>query len=297
MKYNFNGKANSKNTIFNTTNKFTEGHWQSMFLDDLCLDFSISFSKFSESTSFFTVKDDNKLREVLLFKDPLFLQYKFSELLSFALHDLLLSGSAYIEIVLHGSDTELEGISFQRFRYKRKIKKKNTTIFYGKDYLGSRAKFSILNDCLIKLDLRDLGLKRNHFKRILRYLGKDGLEDFDWLLSKNISYKEYNDKLHYKALTRIKKTYWDFRNPTYEYINDPYKLYRNIKFTLFRKSLLDYMLDQFNKKLRNLKLNEQITGEIAYSEIINCYEEELEDMLNGKRNCKQIWDLINEKYK
>jgi len=244
-----------------------------MFLDDMCASFSIDYSLFSQTDGdFFIVKPhDSKLKQLLEYDNFQFLRYDFSQLISKNMYGLLLDGVCHVEMVIGFEDDELKAIQFISVDSTRFRKSKKEMKFYAVNCEGKRVRWTVPNQFIIRLDLRDLKTRRNHFRKMLRALPKEVIPELEWLNRTGVPFADFQNRQVLKALRDVRDTYWDMRNRDNEYINEIYLLYRKVMYDSCRFKFFEYVLSQYNKALREIGLEYGFSGEIAYSVNISCY--------------------------
>ena len=273
--------------------KYASSAYGHMFLEDMCFDFAITFSSFSKTENFFSfTPHDSKIIELLEYRTPSFLQYDFSTLLSDNMNLLMLDGSCYVEIELGVEDAKLKSISFIPMHASRSITMRNKIKFYSTNYKDERVNWTIPKNLIIKHDLRDLGVKRNHFQSILKGLSEKGLPDFMWTSENGIPFEDYNNKQVLDMFKIVGHTYWNLRKPSSEYINDIYLLYRKVMFDEYRLQFLEYLLSNYNKALAELGLEYGFTGEIICNVDISNHKIKLEQLLSGEINCEEMANYL-----
>ncbi|MGG4195795.1 hypothetical protein ABEW50_20335 [Paenibacillus jamilae] len=274
--------------------KYTNTLEGSMFLDDLCADFAIGFSPFSQRDDFFMVKaETDTLKNLLEYSSYSFLRYDFSRMLSKIMYNLVLEGRCYAEIVLWFDENDLlKEISFIPIHYYRLYRSKNKVTFWAKDHQGNKVKWAIPNEYTIYFDLKDIGFGRNHFRKILKGLSYKGLPDFKWFQKHSIPIGEYTNRHDLNLLKIVGDSYWNGRKYDSEYVNEIYLLYRTIMFNTLRHQFLDYFLGQYNRALTYLGQRYGFNGQIVYTVDISDYHEELEKLLAGEINSSEMGDYI-----
>ena len=260
-----------------------------MFLKDLCTNFSIHFSGFAKPNKFFTTSsNDSNLGEYLERDD-----YGLSNILSQSMYNLLINGVSYIEIVLGFEDGELISISFVPLSITKYAKRKGEIRFFAKDaYNGKPVDWTITNNFLIRLDLKDLGMRRNRFRKILKGLSKKDIPNFDWLAKTGISLYEYANKQILHSMKIVGNTYWDLRKNDNEHISDVHLLYRKTMCDLFKFNFLEYMLAQYNKSLLSLGVAHGFEGVIAHTADISDHRAKLAQLLSGEVSCDNMCDYL-----
>lgn len=263
-----------------------------MFIEDMSADFAVRFSKSGEYREFFKIKSsDGKLEKLLNFIDYSFLSYKFSQLLSSNMRSLMLNGQCFIEIDQHfNKDNELKGILLHSFSSRFNLSINGKTTFWVKDYKGEHKIWTIPNERLIKLDLKDLNIERDYFQKIIKKLPEC---EIDYKVPSYIHSFEEEEKI--KSLKMIKvvgRTYWSMRGLNNKYMTEFYLIYRIFQFNVFRKKFLDYFMEKYNKAINNVGRQHNFSGEI----IFNCRHfgssHDIAKLAIGNINCEKMGDLL-----
>ncbi|MDC4251225.1 hypothetical protein M3X99_09355 [Clostridium perfringens] len=267
-----------------------------MFIQDFSFNFSISLRKPRKHKKFYEIKaPDKKLEQLLNFNRVNFLEYDLDAILSSNVKDLLLYGRAYVEKVLcYDSDNNLVGISFYPFHYKNQISIGKKLYYRIKKHNGDIESGIVEHKNLIIFNLRDLGYSKRYFKRKIKQLEELNLSNLDLVLDENIGFdlSSYNKRQEYKLLKIMKGVYWNGRNYSSEYVSYPYLLYRKMKFDLIRSKFLEYLLKGYNTALKELGEKYGFSGEIVYESKVEGYDLLINDLKNGKKNCKQVSEYI-----
>ena len=265
--------------------KYSNSFYGHMFLEDICANFSIRFSDFAKPRNFFTTSpNDSNLGTYFESSD-----HEFSNVLSRSMYNLLLNGVSYVEIVLGFDDEELRNISFVPLNITKHTKKKGEIKFFATGaYNEKPVDWVISNDFLIKLDLNDLGMRRNHFRKILKGLSDKGLPDFDWIAKSGNSLDNYINRQTLHSMKLVGDTYWDLRKSDNEYTNDVHLLYRRVMSDLFKFKFLEYMLARYNKTLKTLGAKYGFEGEIAHTVDISGHKAKLTQLLSGEISCDDM---------
>ena len=174
--HNYTSSQQSPRMWCSQTRKYKQSLYGSMFLEDFCHHFSSKLAPIGDHDRFYDVSPhDDHLKRLLLFCDYSALGYSFDELLSSVMHELLLNGKAYVEIVLwRDKQNVVQGMEFVPIHSVCYWVGNNTCRFSGKTYEGKKEKFSIEKQYLIIFDLKDLGFHRKYFRRLMNRLGSLG---------------------------------------------------------------------------------------------------------------------------
>ena len=263
-----------------------------MFMEDISADFAAEFSRYGEYGDFFKIKSsDDKLEKLLNFIDYSFLSDKFSQLLSNNMRSLMLNGQCFVEIASHlNKDNALKGISFHLFSSRFYLSINGKTTFFDKDYKENNKIWTIPNERLIKLDLKELGIERDYFQKIIKKLPSC---EIDYPLPPYIQSFEEEEKIKSLKLTKtVGRTYWDMGSLNNNYITEFYLVYRIFQFNVFRKKFLDYFIEKYNKALNDIGRQYNFSGEI----IFNCRNfgsaHDIEKLTIGNINCEKMGDLL-----
>lgn len=283
----------------NRKKKLKSSFYGHMFLQDMCMDFSISFSPTINGGEFFEIYPKSSIVDQLLrYKNHSpFLRYDFNQQLSWILNELMLSGRAYIKICPVIEEQEIVAIKFEHLFPERVSKRRKVTIFSERDYSGKISKKAVQNDRIVKFDLKDLGIERSYFKKILKGLSRLEIPDFKWLTKKEIPLNDYEAKRKLSALKIVGKTYWDLRDRNNENVTRVYSLYKDVMFKHLRYKFLEYFLNQYNQALNYLGEQYDFVGEIIIVPELNNHIEDLDKLLAGEINCDQMADILFTKYK
>lgn len=250
-----NGKSKNK--------KHKLSFYPHMFIQDYCLDFSISFSGFNSHDDFYKA-NTIILSKLLEEENHLFFKYDLSELLSGIMHDLIFYGQSSVEIVLYFNDSnEVIGISFFPLNYVMKIPFLRRKHFFAKSFNEGLIYYYVEKKRLTEFNIRELGITKKFFNKILKKLSKLGISDISLgNRTPNIDYEFYKRDEEYKLLNFTKGVYWDGRNSNNQFVNEPYYLYRLTKYNILRLRILKYLLSKINTSLIRIGKEYSFQGEI-----------------------------------
>jgi len=146
-----------------------------MFMEDMTHGFSYDFgSRDSYNDIFYITSEKDKLLEkYLCYENYHYMRYDFEKILMSSLYDLIFFGRAYVEFVLLKDDKgDLKGLEFSPIKAKRLLNCSKFSWFVGKNYENKVSLFHTSNKYVISYDLKELGCKRNHFRKRFRKLKK-----------------------------------------------------------------------------------------------------------------------------
>lgn len=297
--YNSSRQSTGYSDYFDNKEEFFTGSG-GMFIDDFTRDFSLELNNVLGKRDFFFIEEDHKLKKLLLVYRNDFLRYGFDKVLKANMNHLIRYGKAFVEIVKYIDENgELRGVGLEPFRYNHQISFLNNIYYQVKTYEGKIIKGKISKKDVIVFKLTDLNYPPRYFVKIIKKLSKLDLNKHNLFLdsSKTFDLKKYKrieDKL---LLKYTKDVYWDCRKYDNQFVNDPYLLYRHIKYKLLKKKFLDYFLDKYNAKLAELGKEYEFSGSISYPNYLKEYEGILNDLFTGKKSRKEISDIITKQWK
>lgn len=277
----------------NRRHKIDSSLYSHMFLEDMCASFAISFSPSFQSDDFYIVSPESSiLKQLLDTNHSRFLRYKFDQLLSWNMNELLRYGRCYVEIIPVVEEEELLSIRFESLSASRAFKLDTKTLLFSRDFMGDYHRKTVVNNLLIKLDLKDMGIQRMRFKRILKKLSKKDLPDFDFLNQNGISISDYDNKQKLSTFKLVGDTYWSLRDYSSVYITEVYLLYRKVKHDNYRLRFLEYLLAQYNQAIQVLGNQYGFSGKIEIAYEIDSHLDDLKELLSGNLSCKQMSDIL-----
>lgn len=243
--------------------KNTHSIYPHMFIEDFCMDFSISFSTINSHGDFFKITTE-KLKKLLEEGNYLFLRYDLSKLLSKIMRDLIYKGKSSIETVLYYNDSnELVGIGFSPLNYITRVPLIRKELFIAKSFNGKLIHYNVKKNRLIKFNIREIGLTKNFFNKQLNKLSKLGTPNFS-LTKKipNFNFELYKRYEELKLLNCTKRIYWDGRNSTNRFVNQPYYLYRLTNYNILRLCIFKYLLWKINSSIEGIGYEYNFDGKV-----------------------------------
>lgn len=243
---------------------------------------------------------DDNLKRYLLFEDYNFFRYDFDKILDSSLYDLILGGKSYLEIVTwKDSEGCIKGISFIPLGAVNAKEHKECVYYKSTLYNGEKVKYKIQKKNLIILDLKEIGFRRNYFRRLLKKMVEIDLPSDSMIENGQkigFDFLEFNRRNELKLLYINRKTHWLGRNYNNQHLSESYSLYRTAKYKILRLSILDYFFKQFNNALKRFQEECDFKGEIIATFERISYEEHLESLQKGEINTSQFCDIIYPKY-
>lgn len=256
---------------------------------DLSFPFSIDLSSREINDPFYGVEsEDNRLDHLLRYDSFSYFNYDFDRILTQVMADLCYTGKAYVEIAyVKDADDNIKGLDLIPFDAVKLISLKGSSFFVVKVKKNRFRILKIPTYRIAEFALKDVGLKKNYFKKLVRRLTRmDRNRSMDLLNDKKISQiYDYSKISNREELLMVKyphKIGWlggDYQN---KYRNESYNLYSHIKYKSFRKKCLEYMLGKINTGIENMCGVIGIEGKIVVRESILDYEKEWEQYSNGE---------------
>ena len=230
-----------------------------MFMEDITHGFSYDFSsRGSYNDIFYTTSDKDKLLEqYLCYESYHYMRYDFEKILTSSLYDLIFFGRAYAELILLKDDKgDLKGLEFLPIKAKRLFNCFKVSWFAGKNYEKKLSLFHVPNKYIISYDLKELGYKRNHFKKRFRKLKKlDITVATNLMLSsdmkKHFDSSTYVNKKERDKITVFSDIGWIGRDYDNKNMSESYFLYQRAKYLNFKWKMLQYLLKGVNESIKN----------------------------------------------
>ncbi len=206
----------------------------------------------------------------------------FEQTINSALYSMAVYGKAYIFIRAEYTEkTEEKGNvnkvlkSLDIHEVKGVLK---NDIFYYKTYSKGISYFTISEGSLIILDLKELGYKRNYFTKLIKKLGTYDVTSDSLELINNEPAYDFNTHVSINRIRFLKKVSdigWEFGT---DGLSESYILYKEIKMKLFKKRMLQYVLEKINEVIvekyvqdKDFRI-EAMTGNIDYEEVWNKFQ-------------------------
>lgn len=277
--------------------KLKNSLYSHMFIEDFCFSFAIQFSRLNRSDSFYDIKpQEDSLTKYLTNENFNFLQYDLDQILQQNVYSLIMSGKAYIEIViLKDQDNNLKSISFIPLKVLIAKRHSDRTEFIAQLFNGNKIKYNVEKENLIVLDLKDLGFNRKYFVKLINKMAKIDLLDYSIYsqTAKGFDIEKFKRLSEFKLLYLNRKTYWCGRNYANQHMSESYLLYRMAHYKMLRLKFLDYILSKYNTALERFKTEYAFEGRIITTEKRIDYAKCLEDLKEGNLSTSQVSDIIN----
>lgn len=243
-------KANTLNNMF-----------LHMFMEDMTHGFSYDFgSRDSYNDVFYTTSDKDKLLgKYLCYENYHYLDYDFEKILTSSLYDLIFFGRAYVECILLRDDKgDLVGVEFLPIKAKRLLNFFKVSWFAGKNYEKKLSLFHVPNKHIVSYDLKELGYKRNHFRKRFRKLKKLDITGATKLtispdMKKHFDFSVYASKKDRDKITVFSDVGWMGRDFDNKNVSESYLLYQRAKYLSFKWKMLQYLLKGINDCVKNFE--------------------------------------------
>lgn len=216
-----------------------------MLKDDLHFSFSVEFKSSNSSKELYAIQsEDNKLNNLLSFKDNLYFDYHFDQMLSKALYNLIIAQKTYIEIVVQkDKEQNVIGIEFAPFDAIKIFTVNKYSWFITKNHEKKYVLFKIPTCHYIELDIESLGINKNYFLHLFHKLrNMDDNRSTEFILDDSFNRKyDFNmwvKKQNYLLLSYPREIGWYGRASSNPLLSESYLLFRTIKYKLFRKKCL-----------------------------------------------------------
>lgn len=283
--------------------KYAKSSYSGMLIDDLSRSFKISLSQKPYSEGFYSVHPSKDRLELLLSFRDRWTDYDYDRLLCAILHDLIINGKAYAEIITwkrHNTENDTEeymGLSIEPIHVKCAKHIGRRYCFKGSNLKGEAVSFIINAKHIICFDLKDLGLTRNYFRKLFRRLQSIDIQNaanlvIDKTVEKRYDFREHVKKNELKLLQYTHSLYWYGRNMSNQHLSESYRLYREIHLKLLKQTILDYLLKQINNALSNFKTELGFEGIIVAKQLAYDYEAEFKKYYTGELNAEQLAQII-----
>ena len=148
--------------------------YASTFVRDMTNHFSILLSQSVDHHGFYTIEaKDDKLKELLSIDDYWFLEYDFDKVLSSIMYNLIFANTTFVEIAFSRNEAhEIVGISLFPFDAIRIASSKKHSWFVSRKPDKKISVFKLERNKYIEFNVKELGLRKNCLKRIVKKLKK-----------------------------------------------------------------------------------------------------------------------------
>lgn len=265
----------AKRSVSRVYRQTKDNSYSYRFYQDLSTCFSITLSENDKDREFYTFEPRGCMAESLLCARNHFdLNHRIEQTIDMTMQSLLMYGRAYIylqpQYVKQESNEDkkmptqqiISALDIGEVRGIVKQRVGNKYIFYSMGFHNDVIEKELLADGLIRLNIKELGYRKNFFPKLLKKLGKCDVLSSELLISENV--KGYDYKIHTKKkrldfLKKTKSMGWTFGN---EDLSDSYILYRKILQDKFKIKALDFIIDKINEGL-SICLHNESAGKLV----------------------------------
>jgi len=272
--------------------------YSSTFVRDMTCDFSIQLSQTVNHHKFYTIDaKDEKLMELLSFNDYGFLEYDFDKILSSILHNLIFANKTFVEIAFSKNEkNEIVGVSLIPFDAIKIVSSKKHSWFVS--YMTDKkiSTFKIANNKYIEFNIKELGLRNNCLKRIVKQLKKINIATstkfmLDDKIKNKFSFSDFRKKQDFLILKYPQEIGWlSGRNNSY--VSESYSLFRFIKLREFQLKCLTLFLKKINAGINDISDVTKASGTIKTTVSFPKYQNEWERYKKEKISSKELLDII-----
>lgn len=273
---------------YNSYDKRINSFYLNMFLDDFCSNFYINLCDNPYSSrDFFTFNGNiDKFNDIFCYD---FLTHKFNKLLSNIAKNMILYGKAYVaKEIVYDNNQNIKQINYRCINCKKIRIRHKYLVYKFVNSLNDKKEHGKISkkNCLV-FDIKKVKLDEKEIIKKIKKLDKYH-NTTNFFSNKFFNFNHYKKTEERKQLSLTKNIYWSCRNSDNYFLSEPYLLYRQIHFYIMQEKLLNYIISVFNEDLPFFKLN----GTITYNSKVRNYENLLDELNNGEKNCQNVCDII-----
>lgn len=272
-----------------------------MFLEDFSGWFSSTFAPIGMRNNFYNITpEDDRLKKLLLFNYYSNFDYYFDKLLSRIVYYLLINGRTYAEIVsFMDQENTVKGVELVCIPAKYHCARCNKYRLTAQGPENKSIQFNIDLNRLIVFDLKDIGFRRNYFRKMINHFFIFDVTNVSELMltpkMKGIfDFEQYQQSIEYKLLKDTGPIHWLGRNYTNQHLSESYHLYRVMQYKILRYKFLQYILYQINAGLNNFKTEWGFVGEISTAVSLSHYKDAFGRYSKGEINASTLCDIVIE---
>ena len=276
--------------------------YASTFVRDITCHFSILLSQSVNHHGFYTIEaEDENLMELLSFDDYGFLEYDFDKILSAIMHNLIFANKTFVEIVFSRNEAnEIVGISLFPFDAIKIASVKNHSWFVSRKPDKKISVFKLDRNKYIEFNVKELGLRKNCLKRIVKKLKKINITAstkfiMDEKIKNKFFFDEFKKKQDILMLKYPQKIGW-MSSADNSFLNESYSLFRLTKLREFQLKCLTLFIEKINAGINNLSAVTKASGTIKVADLFPRYEDEWEKYVKGKISSSELSDIIFPQY-
>lgn len=274
----------------------------STFVRDITCSFSILFSQSENHHGFYTIRAaDDRLKELFCFNDYSYLEYDFDKVLSSIMYNLIFADTTFVEIAFsRNGKNEIVGISLFPFDAIKIASSKKYSWFISRLSDHKKTIFKLEKNKYIEFNIKELGLRKNSLKRIVRKLKRLDFNTstrflVDEKMRSKFSFDDFKKKQDFLILKYPQKIGWTSGIDT-SFLNKCYSLFRNIKLREFQKNCLSLFIDKINVGINNLSDIIKTSGTIEVIVLLPQYEKEWGRYNKGEISSLELSNILFPKY-
>ena len=276
--------------------------YASTFVSDMTYHFSMLFSQSVNHHGFYAIKsEDNRLKELFCFNDYTYLEYDFDIVLSSIMHNLIFANTTFVEIAFSRNEkNEIVGLSLFPFDAIKIASSNKYSWFVSLLPDHKKTIFKLEKNKYIEFNIKELGLRKNNFKKIVKKLKRLDMSTStrflaDEKMRSKFSFDAFKQKQDVLMLKYPKKIGWisGFDN---SFLNESYSLFRNIKLREFQKKCLLLFIDKINVGINNLCDIIKTSGTIETTVLLPEYEKEWLRYKKGEISSSELSNILFPKY-
>ena len=277
--------------------------YASTFVRDMTIHFSILLSQSVNHHDFYTIEaQDEKLMELLSFDNYGFLEYEFDKILSSIMHNLIFANKTFVEIAFSKNEAnEIVGISLHPFDAIKIASSKKHSWFVSRKPDKKISVFKLERNKYIEFNVKELGLRKNCLKRIVKKLKKINITAstkfiMDEKMKNKFFFDDFKKKQDVLILKYPKKIGW-MSSADNSCLSESYSLFRLMKLREFQLKCLTLFIEKINVGINNLSDISKASGTIKTTVSFPVYRNEWERYHNGEISSSGLSDIIFPKYK
>lgn len=276
--------------------------YASTFVRDMTNHFSILLSQSFDYHSFYTIEaEDDKLKELLSIDDYWFLEYDFDKVLSSIMYNLIFANKTFVEIAFSKDEAdEIVGISLFPFDAIKIASSKNHSWFVSRKPDKKISVFKLERNKYIEFNVKELGLRKNCLKRIVKKLKKINITAstkfiMDKKMKNKFSFDDFKKKQDILMLKYPQKIGW-MSSAENSYLSESYSLFRLIKLREFQLKCLSLFIDKINVGINNLYDVTNASGTIKTTVSFPQYQNKWKKYETGEISSSELSNIIFPKF-
>ena len=276
--------------------------YASTFVRDITNHFSILLSQSVDHHGFYTIEaEDDKLKKLLSIDDYWFLEYDFDKVLSSIMYNLIFANTTFVEIAFSRNEAnEIVGISLFPFDAIKIASVKNHSWFVSRKPDKKISVFKLERNKYIGFNVKELGLRKNCLKRIVKRLKKINITAstkfiMDEKMKNKFFFDDFKKKQDILMLKYPQKIGW-MSSADNSFLNESYSLFRLIKLREFQLKCLTLFIEKINAGINNVSAVTNASGTIKTTVSFPQYKNEWERYTKGEISSSELSDIIFPKY-